>query len=170
MKVKRNCLNCKKEFLVWQSRIDIGKGNFCSQSCSKKGKFNKFYKEGKRKSQGYIKILIPEHPNADKKGYVLEHRVVMEAYLGRYLTKKEVIHHKNRIRDDNRIENLELMESQSAHYIEHMIGNKIWLGKKHKPETIQKMKESWSKERRQKQKREFRGKGNPNYKEGKYIK
>lgn len=154
---------------MWQSKAKKGKGKFCSIKCGKSGEFNHFWGNGRRKCQGYIHIYKPSHPSATKRGYVPEHRLVMEQYLGRYLTKKEVVHHKNRIRDDNRIENLELMESQSAHYTEHLTGNKIWLGKKHKPETIEKMKRSWTKERKDNQTKVNRGKGNPNYRHGKYI-
>ena len=168
-KIKRNCLNCKKEFETWQSESRRGKGKFCSTSCGKSGINAWNWKGGVRNVNGYIWLKKPNHPGADLKGYVSEHRLVMEAYLGRYLTKKEIVHHKNRIRNDNRIENLELIENQSRHYIEHMTGNKIWLGKKHKLETIEKMKKNWTKERKEKQSKEFKGQGNPNYKDGKYI-
>jgi DNA-binding transcriptional regulator YiaG len=58
--------------------------------------------------KGYKMILVKNHPNADRFGYVFEHRLVMEQYLGRYLTKYEVVHHKNEDKSDNRIENLYL--------------------------------------------------------------
>lgn len=67
-------------------------------------------------SQGYVLIYAPDHPRANlKRPYVLEHRLVMEAHLGRYLLPGEVVHHKNRKRDDNRLENLELFTSNGAH-------------------------------------------------------
>ena len=71
---------------------------------------------GKTKtSQGYIKIYFPDHPKSGNDGYILEHILVMECYLGRWLTSEECVHHINHIRDDNRLCNLRLMtKSQHA--------------------------------------------------------
>ncbi len=63
----------------------------------------------------YILIHKPSHPFCDGKGYVRRSRLVMEKHLGRYLTKKEVMHHINGIRDDDRIENLMLFSNHSKH-------------------------------------------------------
>ena len=69
----------------------------------------------KIKINGYIHIKKHNHPSADSNNYIPEHRLVMEKNIGRYLTKKEIVHHINEIRDDNRIENLLLLPNRSAH-------------------------------------------------------
>lgn len=60
----------------------------------------------------YNYMIVKGHPNCNKHNYVLEHRIVMEAHLGRLLTKDEVVHHINGNKKDNRIENLEVMNSR----------------------------------------------------------
>src|ERR1035441_2199335 len=61
---------------------------------------------------GYIGIWEPDHPNAEKIGYVREHIKVMTEKLGRPLLPHEEVHHKNTIKDDNSPENLELWSTR----------------------------------------------------------
>ena len=63
---------------------------------------------------GYFALCIKSHPNSDNHGYVMEHRVVMEMNIGRYLNRDEIVHHLNDKRYDNRIDNLKTM-TQSEH-------------------------------------------------------
>lgn len=88
---------------------------YCSLSCARaRQKAQRVWpnwKGGRTKhSSGYIQVHAPDHPRARGKRtpYVLEHILVMETVLGRYLEPDERVHHKNGRRDDNEPENLEL--------------------------------------------------------------
>jgi len=88
--------------------------------------------EGHVTKQGYKIISKVGHPNANSdKGAIPEHIFIMSEYLGRPLKKGETVHHKNGVRHDNRIENLELwnkshppgqrVDDKIRHYKEFLI-------------------------------------------------
>lgn len=69
----------------------------------------------KKSKSGYIRVYKPEHPRASVDGYVPEHHLVMEKYLGRYLQRNEIVHHINGKKDDNQISNLMIFTSIADH-------------------------------------------------------
>lgn len=80
-------------------------------SLAKKGKRSTYWKGGRYKhNKGYVYVLKPEHPYTNSDGYVFEHRLVMEKQIGRYLIPNiDDVHHINGVKDDNRLENLQLL-------------------------------------------------------------
>ena len=89
------------------------------------GKRSFHWKGGTTMSGGYRLRYHPNHPYAKGAGYVYEHRLVVEKYIGRYLTPKEQVHHINGIKDNNRPENLMAFTSNSAHRRYHINQNLV---------------------------------------------
>lgn len=120
MPIERVCKECGKQYLTVPSQRLL----FCGDACyhkSKRGSGNPKWRGGTHVSRGYIYQYAPDHPAATKQGYVRQHRLVMESALGRLLTPTEVVHHKNGVKNDNRLENLELCASTGKHSAEHHV-------------------------------------------------
>lgn len=89
------CLYCENKIT---DRIEC---KFCTKDC--------FYLYQTENSEGTIKDGY-RSIRVDGK-YVPEHRHVMSQHIGRELLPEETVHHINGVRDDNRLENLELWSS-----------------------------------------------------------
>ena len=116
------CLHCKRHFEILARDYNRGRGQYCSHECSQQrmcGKGNPRWKGGKRDGYGYVlihKSLVPKqyHYLARDGGfYVREHRLVIAKKLERKLKTKELVHHLNGIRDDNRSENLAIVDANN---------------------------------------------------------
>ena len=124
-RVKFKCKVCTKILLVWPTLLK--KRRTCSLKCrsiyykkTRTGKNAAHWNGGRYEvSGGYIYVWKPSHPHASKDGYVLEHRLVIERKIGRILTRREIVHHINHVRSDNRPSNLMLFPSISAHVRHH---------------------------------------------------
>jgi hypothetical protein len=137
---KCRCDYCGKEFSRGRTLTTNKKHQFCCFKCYSnwygenhkhsaktikllslinEGSGNGHWQGGKKIQHGYVMIKKRNHPSADANGYIQEHRLVMEKLLNRYLTPEEVVHHINGIRNDNRIENLLLIDCQANHAMLH---------------------------------------------------
>lgn len=111
------CDQCGQVYLRERPKAR-SRSNMCSNQCKAKhsnlGKATVMEKHPRWRggrfttATGYVMVMQHGHPNANKSGYVFEHRIVMERFLGRRLLRNETVHHINGVCDDNRPENLEL--------------------------------------------------------------
>lgn len=74
---------------------------------------------GVRRKGGYVYLLRPDHPRADKRGYVKRAWLVWEENTGHIVTPPEIVHHKNEVRKDDKFDNLKLLANKKAHRLEH---------------------------------------------------
>ena len=106
----RTCGKCGSRYNSIDSR-----SKYCSRSCATirgrryRGPNSPNWRGGRTVQSGYRMVRAPDHPRARPSyPYVLEHILVMERMLGRFLEPNERIHHRSGRRRDNRPENLEL--------------------------------------------------------------
>lgn len=119
----------KTSLAIYKKAYSLGlrktpEAEFKNRSNARKGEKCSNWKGGKKKNyKGYILVLSPNHHRADVNGYVMEHIKVFEEATKIEVPQHCCIHHLNGKKDDNRIENLCLME-KSAHTILHHLGAK----------------------------------------------
>lgn len=103
----------------WRCRCDCGEftvatagnlkqGKHKSCGCFRGGATHRNATSRVYNADGYAFVVAAGHPRANNSGRVREHILVMEESLGRHLLPGEEVHHRNGVRDDNRVENLEL--------------------------------------------------------------
>jgi len=130
------CEDCGKERWV---QLDKGEGTHRCSGCSSRknrrdanlpGEKAFAWKGGKwSDKRGYTWVIIRPgdfyYGMAEKRGYILEHRLVMAKSLNRCLLPWEVVHHKNGKKGDNGLENLELLPTMKYHIVDMNIKRKL---------------------------------------------
>lgn len=160
MKIKLQCEQCKNYFEVVPSRQYVRKKGsyikrkYCSVKCStealkvfwnsdeerlkrssrQEGWKNSNWRGGLSLRGGYIYVNHPELHLHKHQGAVPRAVLTMEKSLNRKLNADEVVHHKNGVRTDDRIENLELIPNASIHAYIH--------GKQKDANHMEKMREA----------------------------
>lgn len=123
--IKTKCFVCNKKMLQEYGNSKKGNRPICNHKCQialqTKPDGSKKYRRGG--NEGSVLIKVSNHP-LNRKGWVLEHRLLIEKKIGRFLTVKEKVHHVNMISQDNRIKNLYLCSDSTEHNLCHASLNK----------------------------------------------
>ena len=116
-RVERTCQMCGKVFLVAHEVTTRSEnaGTLCSRTCLNAWRRqHAVYRDkaiGPRPTgDGYVEEYCPDHPSVQgrQNKRVLQHRLVMEQMLGRFLVEGENVHHRDGQRNNNAPGNLEL--------------------------------------------------------------
>jgi len=134
--MQRTCEACGRMFRVARCQLDHRPVRYCSDPCRwaghaerTKGEGHHNWKGGRTKNrQGYVRVWVSDdHPMISMKpknqSGVMEHRLVMAESLGRPLTTDETVHHINGVRDDNRLENLQLRQGKHGKGVNAVCGD-----------------------------------------------
>lgn len=149
--IEKKCF-CGNKFFTYPSKIKLGKGKYCSKKCClqktsfrkgeraypegefKKGQMPWCYKGfrysiSRKRGKKYRLLYKPNYPNSDKRGYIREHRYVMEQKIGRILKRTEIVHHIDGDTLNNHLDNLELMDKRDHDRMNtHLNIHKRWQG------------------------------------------
>lgn len=121
----KSCAVCDNPFPVDPGKYE--KRKTCSGKCFGKyrsinfsGENNNTWKGGRRISEGYRLVYMPNHPRAHKSMRVVrEHLLIVEKALGKYLPRSAMIHHVNENKLDNSPTNLVVCNDRAYHILLH---------------------------------------------------
>jgi len=105
--------------------ISLGRKNYYRGDACHQWKGGRFVNK-----EGYVWVKLQPNeqrfaPMANHRGYVREHRLVLAKSLGRCLESWEVVHHKNGVKNDNRIDNLKLLPNRNYHQSDLVLKSRL---------------------------------------------